>query len=332
MRNTLETRLGIFFALALVVAVLILELIGTFSFLQGGFRIYASFKNVQELRKGDEVRMAGVEIGRVENIALTNDLALITMKILDEYQKAIRTDCLAQIKATGLMGRNFISIEAGTTTSPEILPDGILQTTEPADLNALIEEAKKALHDVGGAAKSFNTENLSAMIGPIMDFVKQNTNNLTVAIANMRTVSDNIAAGKGTVGKLINSDEFYHNAYAAVTNLQTASADLKGLMTEANGMIADARQVVATINSGEGTMGHLVKDDTLFNQSTNVMANVLEILEKINRGYGTVGKLVNDDTLYRNAKLSLQKVEKATEGLEDQGPLSVLGIAINTLF
>ena len=36
--------------------------------------------------------------------------------------------------------------------------------------------------------------------------------------------------------------------------------------------------------------------------------------------------------LLKNAKLTLQKVEKATEGLEDQGPLSVIGIAINPLF
>ena len=45
-----------------------------------------------------------------------------------------------------------------------------------------------------------------------------------------------------------------------------------------------------------------------------------------------MGKLVNDDEFYRNAKLSLQKLDKATEGLEDQGPLSVLGIAVNSLF
>ena len=62
------------------------------------------------------------------------------------------------------------------------------------------------------------------------------------------------------------------------------------------------------------------------------MINVREILQKMNRGEGSVGKLINDDSLFKNAKLSLQKLEKATEGLEDQGPLSVLGIAVNSLF
>jgi len=60
--------------------------------------------------------------------------------------------------------------------------------------------------------------------------------------------------------------------------------------------------------------------------------NLKEILQKINQGQGTVGKLLNDESFYKNAKMTLQKVDKATEGLEDQGPLSVLGIAVNGLF
>ncbi|MDQ6630772.1 MAG: MCE family protein, partial [Verrucomicrobiota bacterium] len=62
------------------------------------------------------------------------------------------------------------------------------------------------------------------------------------------------------------------------------------------------------------------------------MTNLKEILQKINQGQGSVGKLVNDDSFLKNAKLSLQKLDKATEGLEDAGPLSILGSAVNSLF
>jgi hypothetical protein len=41
---------------------------------------------------------------------------------------------------------------------------------------------------------------------------------------------------------------------------------------------------------------------------------------------------VNDASLFNNAKMTLQKLDKATEGLEDQGPLSVIGIMANSLF
>ena len=103
-------------------------------------------------------------------------------------------------------------------------------------------------------------------------------------------------------------------------------------MNTANSSLADVHGLIQQINSGQGTLGKLAKDEKLYNEFTLAATNLREILEKMNRGQGTVGKLINEDDFYKNAKLSLQKLDKATEGLEDQGPLSVLGIVVNNLF
>ena len=79
-------------------------------------------------------------------------------------------------------------------------------------------------------------------------------------------------------------------------------------------------------------MGKLMTDEALYKESTVAMTNLREIFQKINGGQGTVGKLVNDDSFLKNVKLTLQKVDKATEGLEDQGPLSIIGIFSSSLF
>ena len=83
---------------------------------------------------------------------------------------------------------------------------------------------------------------------------------------------------------------------------------------------------------GRGTVGKLLKDEALYNETTASMSNLKEILQKVNSGQGTVGKLINDQEFYKNARLSLEKLDKATEGLEDQGPLSLLGSMVTTLF
>jgi phospholipid/cholesterol/gamma-HCH transport system substrate-binding protein len=57
-----------------------------------------------------------------------------------------------------------------------------------------------------------------------------------------------------------------------------------------------------------------------------------QILIKINQGKGTVGQLINDDSTLKNLKLSMEKVDKATESLEDTGPLSVMGTMVSSLF
>jgi phospholipid/cholesterol/gamma-HCH transport system substrate-binding protein len=89
---------------------------------------------------------------------------------------------------------------------------------------------------------------------------------------------------------------------------------------------------VDQVNAGQGTVGKLLKDETLYRETTESMTNLKEILQKVNQGKGSVGKLINDQEFYKNAKLTLQKLDQATEGLEDQGPLSVLGLAVSKLF
>src|SRR6266446_7464180 len=333
MKNTLETRLGIFFALALVVAVIILEMIGAADFFKTGYQVNALFLNAQELKKGDLVKLAGVEIGRVESIDLTNNMAQVTMKIKGKFH--IKTDAKAAIKFTGLMGQNFVSIDGGAPESPWLQsgkPPQTLETVEQPDLSTIMQKLESVASGVQEMTKSFSPETFSSLLGPINDFMKQNTNNLSSILYNTRLMTEAVAQGKGTVGKLINDDALYNSALSTVTPLQLAAGQAKGLIDDAHGMVAQARTLIDGVNAGQGTLGLLAKDPALYKETTATMVHVREIMEKINHGQGSVGKLVNDDSLLKNAKLSLQKLDKATEGLEDQGPLSVLGIAVNSLF
>jgi phospholipid/cholesterol/gamma-HCH transport system substrate-binding protein len=107
---------------------------------------------------------------------------------------------------------------------------------------------------------------------------------------------------------------------------------LQDTASEIKATVADARKVVDQVNAGQGTVGKLLKDEALYRETTESMTNLKEILQKVNQGKGSVGKLINDQEFYKNAKLTLQKLDQATEGLEDQGPLSVLGLAVSKLF
>jgi phospholipid/cholesterol/gamma-HCH transport system substrate-binding protein len=162
--------------------------------------------------------------------------------------------------------------------------------------------------------------------------MRQNNPRLSAIIANLQGVSTQISEGKGTVGKLIYDDSLYNTAKATVTNLQDTALEIKGTASRAREVLDQARLVVDQINAGQGTVGKLVKDDALYRQTTGSMSNLNQILTKVNNGQGTIGKVVNDQEFYKNAKLTLQKVDKATESLEDTGPLSLFGSIISTLF
>ncbi len=330
MKNTLETRLGIFFALALVVAIIVLEMVGAADFFKRGYQVFATFKNAQELKKGDLVKLAGVEIGRVDGVGLVANQARVAMKIQGKYN--IPTDAKAVIKFTGLMGQNFVAIEGGTTDAPRILAGGTLETTEQPDISAIMVKLENVASGVEGLTKSFSAENMSTLLGPLTDFMKQNSTNINLIMANTRDITGQIAAGKGSIGRMIYDESLYQSAFATVASLQGAADEAKTLISQAQTVMGDARGIVERVNSGQGTLGKLTRDEALYNETTIAMANLREILQKMNRGEGSVGKLINDESFLKNAKLTLQKVEKATEGLEDSGPLSILGTAVQSLF
>src|SRR5208282_304045 len=315
MRNSLETKLGYFVVLAVFAAWIIVETLGGVEMFRGGYHINALFDTVQDLKVGNSVRLAGVEIGRVEKIGLAGNKVRVTMKLHSDA--VVRTDSKATIKFTGLMGQYFVSIDFGTPEGQPAADGMVIQTEEQPDLNAIMTKLDQAATGIQNFGKSFTPDTLNNLMGPLVDFVKQNSSHLGGAISNIENISGQIASGQGTVGKLIYTEQLYDSALVTVTNLQDA--------------VTEARQVVNGVSSGRGTLGKLVTDETLYDATTGSMTNLNQILRKMNQGQGTIGKLVNDQEFYKNAKLTLQKVDKATDGLEDQGPLSVLGIMMNNL-
>lgn len=328
MKNSLETRIGIFVALTALAAVFILEMIGGVEKFTRGYHMYALFNNVQELKVGDRVKMAGVEVGRVEKIDLAqNESGDTKVKVTMKVRKSagIKTDSTAMVKFTGLMGQNFVSLNFGSAKAPLAENNTLLSSAEQPDLSAIMVKLDNVATGVENLTKSFTGDKIDNLLGPFTDFLKANQAPLTMTIANIQGITSQISKGQGTVGKLIYDQELYNSALNTVSNLQFATDDIK--LT-----LAEARKVVEQVNSGQGTIGKLVKDDKLYNETTASMTNLKEILQKVNQGNGTVGKLINDQEFYKNAKMTLQKLDKATEGLEDQGPLSVLSTAVNNLF
>jgi phospholipid/cholesterol/gamma-HCH transport system substrate-binding protein len=325
MKNSFETKLGIFAVLVVLAAWAIVETLGGVEMFHGGYHLNALFNTAQELKVGDSVKMAGVEIGRVEQIALAGNenKVKVTMKLHPDA--VVKTDSKAVIKFSGLMGQNFVSIDFGSSIAPVAGDGAVLETGEQPDLNAIMARLDSAATGIQNLTKDFTPDTINNLLGPVTDVFKQNSGHISGAISNIENISAQISSGQGTVGRLIYEDTLYTSALTTVSNLQDTAGS-------ARDVLATAKSVINDVAAGKGTIGKLVTDDTLYNSTTASMTNLNQILQRINQGQGTIGKLVNDQEFYKNAKLSLQKLDKAADGLEDQGPLSVLGIMANNLF
>src|SRR5438034_3508395 len=195
MKNTLETRLGIFFALALIAAFLIMEMIGSFDFFKRGIRVHAQFSTVQELKEGDPVKMAGVQVGRVEKIELLPDKVDVTMKL--NMPDNVRTDSKAIVKFAGLMGQNFVEIRFGSATAPKADNHTLIKSEEQPDLSMLMSRIDKVASGIERATESISGESCEKLLAPLTDFVKANRPRLTATTTNLKTISTPVGEGNG---------------------------------------------------------------------------------------------------------------------------------------
>jgi phospholipid/cholesterol/gamma-HCH transport system substrate-binding protein len=208
----------------------------------------------------------------------------------------------------------------------------VVNTAEQPDIGAIMQQLDKVGKGIEDVTKVFAGDSMNNLFSTLSDFMKRNSDPLSLTISNMTWASFQVREGKGTIGKLITDDSLYNTAVTTISNLQSGIGSFQSVGDDVKATLAEARKVIDGINAGQGSLGKLVKDEKLYNEGTAAMTNLKEILEKMNRGDGTVGKLINDQEFYKNAKLTLQKVDKATESLEDQGPLSVIGIIASGLF
>ena len=101
-----------------------------------GYRLYAEFSEIGGLKNGASAEIAGVEVGRVKSISLSDYQARVELQINSGIK--IQKDSIAAIKTKGLLGEKYIQISPGG--DEDIIPPGgkIRETQPPLDLERAI--------------------------------------------------------------------------------------------------------------------------------------------------------------------------------------------------
>ena len=136
-RFNLEVTVGLFVILGLCALAYLSVRLGQLQIGHGRtYDLTAMFPTVAGLRVGATVEVAGVQIGRVHDINLTNYTAVVTLRL--EKQVQLQEDAIASIRTRGLIGEKYVSITPGG--SEHILQPGgrIREVEPPIDIETLI--------------------------------------------------------------------------------------------------------------------------------------------------------------------------------------------------
>ena len=274
-----EAKVGLFVLAGLIILGYMSFRVGEYGFgLKKGYRIGVVFDNVAGLERDASVQIAGVEMGRVESIRLIDSKAHVTMQILPDVKLA--RDVKAVIRTHGILGEKYIEIIPGKMR--EIcLKEGeqITMVVDQVDIDRLLNQIGSIADDI-----KVITTSLSMVLGG-----EEGEESLRSIVRNMRDLTDNL----NMVVK--QNDEKFSQMIAG----------LKDASVEMEKTFSSLSEITKGINRGEGTVGRLVKDETVVDSLDKTFVSLQEITNKINEGRGTIGKLVHDEETVDNLNETL---------------------------
>jgi len=149
---TMQVSVGVFVLITLLCVGYLTVQLGQMQFLGSNYyTINARFNNVSGLGEGNEVRLSGVKVGRVQDIKLDNKLYRVTVSMGIRKEVKLSKDSSVSIKTSGLIGDKFISITPGGATQ-NLKPGDVIVDTSPAiNIKDLI--SKYVFGDIKGKDK-----------------------------------------------------------------------------------------------------------------------------------------------------------------------------------
>ncbi len=234
MNNPQQTaRVGLFFVLGLALTwVTFATLSGDSIFKTKGYRLIAGFENLKELKKGDEVRMAGVTIGSVQETRLDLTHRRGEAILLIEPNVQIPSDASASIIMAGLIGTNYVGIDLGSAGAAPLKPGDEIKTKVTPDINSIMTDLGNLGQKLESAFSSFSTavsgDGKSPGLFQKLDrVITENSEKVTVTMTNLQDITTKLNSGEGTIGKLINDPTLHDELVAAVVDIKATAAEAK---------------------------------------------------------------------------------------------------------
>ncbi len=328
-----QLRVGLFtLAALLVLAFLILNATGDFNPFEKKMRLKVRFPAADGLREGAEVQLAGVPIGKVEDVKLLSpddpEEAKIEAKLAvsqslggKPVSERIRTDSTARLMAVSVLSNDkLIDISPGSMKGEPVQEGHILESRSATGINQLTETGNDLLQQINKLAIPANEilNKANRGEGTLGRIINDDSlyKNLDTSVAEAKTtmvklqsILDEVKSGNGTAGKLLNDPELYNRLNNTVAQLEAVSVDLR---------------------SGKGTAGKSLTEDALYNDvrggladlkvAVNELRGTIKNLDEVavqikgiagdlNAGKGTAGKLLKDDALYTEVRASLSKLD-----------------------
>ena len=334
-------RAGVFVALGLVLAAVVIFLLGKERNLFDQKITYkGAFENVDGLALDAPVRLGGLQAGRVASISFAPDLGdkriIVTMELASKYRERVRKDSVARVTSRGVLGDKAIDISLGSPASPVLAPGEEMETGSSGDLSAflkasgeIIDNAVVITRDLRGAVANYSDPEMKKDVASLFKsakniageietgkgalhaivYDKQTSDALKGLLASASSAAARLDAASGTVEVLLKDIKTGDGTLHALVydkKMGQAVSELGTAASEVASLINDAKK------SPNSAIHQLVYGDSreLFADLSATVSDLKGIVDKVKRGEGSLGGVINDPTVYEDLKEILGNVKR----------------------
>jgi phospholipid/cholesterol/gamma-HCH transport system substrate-binding protein len=279
-------KLVAFFALCAVFTGYLAFTIGNIHLFQHTYKLAATFDDATGLLKDDNVKVAGVVVGKVSSIKIDQGKAKVEFSIKDSVK--VPADSQAAIRWRNLIGQRYVYVYPGTASTVLKNGDRVTKTRSVVDVGELFNR-------LGPIIKAVDPNDVNTFLDTIVQALDGNTDKIRESIDNLAVVAQSLGSRDQQIGRLID-------------NVNTVA-----------GAVNDRDAQIRTV------LDNLVLISQTFSQNTDVLNTAVTELGDFSDNFGSllannksqIDRIIaNLNTILDEVKLKLPVLDSTLGGLD----------------
>ena len=284
-----EVKIGIIVLASIFVAYIGFRIMQDEPFFSSSNVLYTKYGDVEGLLKGANVSVIGLKIGTVKELVYLpeEDSIRVTINITEDI--VIPVGSVAKLVVPNFIGSPTIEIiKSGNSTPIEwegkikgVKEEGLLDsfTDKATSISDSVEISINKINSILTKAESINESEINNTISSF----KETGETIQKIISRRQSDIDSlIIDARKTMGALSElSDASKEDVENTLANLEKFSSELDALRTELQASSESINSILSKIDVGEGTLGKMVNDPSLYNNLDSLTVNLNELIKGI---------------------------------------------------
>lgn len=287
MKLTKEVKVGLMAIMAMVLLYFGFHILKGSDVFSRTYKYYVIYDNIDGLTASNPVLLNGLNVGRVQEIKLLQNQQNRLLVSLDIQKGIILPKGTAALLADGgLLGGKVIHLAMGTS-SVNLQDNDTLLGKKESGISAVLQEkalplvthADSLIQNLAAVADGFKEtgkilnqmlKNYDQTGNAVQGLVTENRKNLLVMTSNLNKLSESLVETEKELKPILAKTGSFADSLQALR--------LGATVQSANQTISELRHIIAEVESGKGTAGKLIKDETLYNNLNSTIVSLNKLM------------------------------------------------------